>query len=273
MCTSETAAIGIVEFRSGVDLILEMIALRHQIAVLKRCGTRRPYFRRWDRLLWILLSRWCPGWWQALMIVQPDTVLWWRRNGWPGFWRYRSCGRWRGERPKISRELRELIVRMARENFLWGAPRIHGELLMLGFEVSQATVSRYMTTSDRRPGQSWRTFIRLQALSFTRRDLEAVSHSEQVGPYNQSPGRTQISLFARPSAASRFLLNSRNDHSPAQVRMPGPPHLARASPCLASRAPHFCADQLLSKHSCPALHRKRSMRVALKGWPIPAARP
>jgi Homeodomain-like domain len=71
---------------------------------------------------------------------------------------YRSRGRWRGGRPRVSREVRELIVQMARENFTWGAPRIHGELLMLGSDVSQATVSRYLSTVYRRPGQSWRTF-------------------------------------------------------------------------------------------------------------------
>jgi len=84
----------------------------------------------------ILLSRWWPGWRQSLMIVQPETVLRWRRDGWSGFWRHRSRGRWRGGRPKIGREVRDLITRMARANFLWGAPRIHGELLMLGFKVS-----------------------------------------------------------------------------------------------------------------------------------------
>jgi len=107
------------------------------------------------------------------MIIQPETVKRWRRNGWSGLWRYRSAGRWRGGRPRVSREVRELINRMARENFLWGAPRIHGELLMLGFKVSQATVSRYMATVHRSPGQSWRTFIRNQALAFRYRyDLE-----------------------------------------------------------------------------------------------------
>src|SRR5215470_9526936 len=146
--------------RSRTDVALEAIALRHQIAVLKRSGTRRPCFRSWDRLFWILLSWWWPRWRQALMIVQPETVVRWRREVWSVFWRYRARGRWRGGRPRVSREVRELIVRMARENFIWGAPRIHGELLMLGFEVSQATVSRYMSTVYRRPGQSWRTFIR-----------------------------------------------------------------------------------------------------------------
>ena len=81
-------------------------------------------------------------------------------------WRYRSRGRWRGGRPRVSCEVRHLIARMARENFLWGAPRIHGELLMLGFSVSQATVSRYLPARSRRRGQSWRTFLRNQASAF-----------------------------------------------------------------------------------------------------------
>ena len=158
------------EPRTHTDLVLEAIALRHQIGVLKRSGTRRPCFRLWDRLFWIFLSWWWPNWHESLLIVQPATVQRWRRNGWSGLWRYRSRGRWRGGRPKVSREVRCLITRMARENFLWGAPRIHGELLMLGFQVSQATVSRYLSTSGRSRGQSWRTFIRNQAIAFSDKD-------------------------------------------------------------------------------------------------------
>jgi putative transposase len=130
--------------RTRTALLLESIALRHQIAVLERSGTRRPCFRLWDRLFWILFSRWWPQWRDSLTIVQPETVLRWRREGWSALWRYRSRGRRRGGRPRISNEVRHLIVRMARENFLWGAPRLHGELLMLGFSVSQATVSRHL---------------------------------------------------------------------------------------------------------------------------------
>src|SRR5208337_4393638 len=122
----------------------------------------------WDRLFWILFSRWWPQWRDSLIIVQPETVLRWRRGGWLALWRYRSRGRWRGGRPRVSGEVRNLIARMARENFLWGAPRIHGELLMLGFRVSQATVSRYMPARSRRPGQSWRIFLRNQAMAFVR---------------------------------------------------------------------------------------------------------
>jgi hypothetical protein len=147
--------------------LLESIALRHQIAVLERSRTRRPCFRIWDRLIWILFSRWWPQWRDSLIIVQPATVLRWRREGWSALWRYRARGRWRGGRPRVSSEIRHLIAQMARENFLWGAPRIHGELLMLGFSVSQATVSRYMPARGRRLGQSWRTFLRNQAMAFS----------------------------------------------------------------------------------------------------------
>src|ERR1700731_2445562 len=126
------------EPRTLAALLLESIALRHQIAVLERSRTRRPCFRLWDRLFWILFSRWLPQWRDSLIIVQPETVLRWRRDGWSALWRYRARGRWRGGRPRISSEVRHLIIRMARENFLGGAPRIHGELLMLGFSVSLA---------------------------------------------------------------------------------------------------------------------------------------
>ena len=136
------------EPRTRTALLLEAIALRHQIAVLERSGTRRPCFRRWDRLFWILFSRWWPQWRDSLIIVQPETVLRWRRDGWSRLWRYRSRGRWRGGRPRVSMEVRHLIVRMAGDNFIWGAPRIHGELRMLGFSVSEATVSRYMPVTS-----------------------------------------------------------------------------------------------------------------------------
>ena len=147
IATSGAVPVARSELRTRTALLLEAIALRHQIAVLERSRTRRPCFRRFDRLLWILLSRWWPQWRESLMIVQAETVLRWRRNGWSAIWGYRSRGRWRGGRPRVSSEVRHLITQMARENFLWGAPRIHGELLMLGFTVSQATVSRYLPAS------------------------------------------------------------------------------------------------------------------------------
>lgn len=110
------------EQRSRTALLLELIVLRHQIAVLKRGGTCRPCFRWIDRLFWILLSRGWTQWRESLVIIQAETVLRWRRNGWLALWRYRSRGRWRGGRPRVSNEVRHLITQMARENFLWGAP-------------------------------------------------------------------------------------------------------------------------------------------------------
>jgi len=150
-------------FRGRAALVAEAIVLRYQVAVLQRSGTRRPRFRASDRLFWALLSRWWSGWRKGLVLVQPETVLRWRRQGLSLIWSYRSRGRWRGGRPRIAREIRDLIAGMARDNFLWGAPRIHGELLKLGFSVSQATVSRYMPDPRWRRSQSWRTFIRNQA--------------------------------------------------------------------------------------------------------------
>jgi hypothetical protein len=171
------------EPRTLTGLWLESIALRHQIAVLQRSRTRRPRFRLWDRLFWVLFSRWWPQWRDSLIIVQPETVLRWRREGWTALWRYRSRGRWRGGRPRISSEVRDLIAQMARENFLWGAPRIHGELLMLGFAVSQATVSRYMPEQGKRRGQSWRTFLRNQAMAFARSEFYEERSSGDAGPH------------------------------------------------------------------------------------------
>jgi hypothetical protein len=168
-------------FRKRSDLVLELIVLRHQVAVLKRTATRRPCLRPGERLLWVVLSRWWADWQRSLVFVQPATVLRWRRRGWWLIWGFGSRGRWRGGRPRIDREIRALIVRMSRENFLWGAPRIHGELLKLGFEVSQATVSRYMPRRSYPPTQSWRTFLRNQALGIGIIDLgDAAGISDQL---------------------------------------------------------------------------------------------
>jgi len=146
------------------DLLLEHLVLRHQLAVLERTGTGRPYFYPSERLFWVVLSRWWTDWQRGLIIVQPATVLRWRRRGLRAGWKSGSRGRWRGGRPRIDSEIRALVVRMAHENFLWGAPRIHGELLKLGFDVSQATVSRYMPRRSHPPFQTWRTFLQNQAL-------------------------------------------------------------------------------------------------------------
>jgi hypothetical protein len=123
-------------FRSRVDTSLELLALRQQIAVLKR-QRPSPLLTRFDRFFWTILRQAWPRWSDVLAIVKPETVIGWHRTGFRLYWRWRS--RARGGRPKISTEIRNLIGTMAVENAGWGAPKIHGELLKLGFEVSERT--------------------------------------------------------------------------------------------------------------------------------------
>jgi transposase InsO family protein len=142
-------------------LALEATALRQQLAVFKRKQTR-PRLHRFDRLFWIVLRRLWPGWPEALIIVKPETVVSWHRAGFRLFWRCRSGLRPPG-RPKVSKEIRQLIRRMKTENPSWGAPRIHGELLHLGFDISEPTVSRYLQRLKRRHSEAkakrWSAFL------------------------------------------------------------------------------------------------------------------
>ena len=144
-------------FKSRESLILENAALRHQISVLQR-NCSRPTLRWRDRAFWDVLSCLWPNWRRSLFIVQPRTVVNWHRKGFRFYWRWKSRYRWPG-RPRLSREVRELIRQMSTANPLWGALRIHGELLKLGIGVSQATVSKYMVKPEHRPSQSWQTFL------------------------------------------------------------------------------------------------------------------
>ena len=123
------------------ELALENLALRQQLAILHR-KTKRPTLNKADRAFWVALFRLWPDWHNALILVKPETVIGWHRKGFKLYWTSES--RNRGGRPPIDAEIRTLIRRIASENPTWGAPRIHGELLKLGFEVAQATVSRYM---------------------------------------------------------------------------------------------------------------------------------
>ena len=131
------------------ELLLEILALRHQLSVLGRTDGR---FRPSDRLLWVCLRWWWPRWSEALVLVEPATVARWRREWFRRCWQRRA--RRRPGRPRIDSELRSLIRRMATDNCLWGAPRIHGELLKLGFTVSERTVSRYLCDRPTRRSQS-----------------------------------------------------------------------------------------------------------------------
>ena len=145
--------------KSRQDLALENIALRQQVASLKhKCP--RPQLTNADRLFWVVISRLWPAWRSALHVVQPATVVRWHRQGFRYFWRWKS--RRRG-RPRVDPEIRQLIRRMCRANPSWRAPRIHGELLKLGLEVSEATVSKYMVRRRGPPSQTWRTFLESHA--------------------------------------------------------------------------------------------------------------
>jgi putative transposase len=138
--------------KSRRALVLENLALRHQLDVLQR-NAKRPRLTNRDRALWVVLSRLWADWRKPLTLVQPDTIIRWHRQGFRLYWKWKSRSRWPGRR-KLPKEIRDLIGTMSRDNPLWGAPRIHGELLKLGIEISQATVSKYMVRHRKRPSQS-----------------------------------------------------------------------------------------------------------------------
>jgi hypothetical protein len=121
------------------DLVLENVALRQQLNAMKR-SIKRPQIRTKDRLFWVLFSRFWSNWQEPLIVVRPETVVRWHRKGFKLFWKFKS--RRKGpRRPPISPEIRDLILKMAAANPIWGAPRINGELLKLGIEISERTVS------------------------------------------------------------------------------------------------------------------------------------
>ena len=143
--------------RSRAAVELENLALRHQLHVLLRQRPGRLHLFTFDRLLWVLLYRLWPRCLEVMVLVKPATIIQWHRHGFRLFWRWRS----RSGRPSVKREIRDLIRQMSRANPLWGAPRIHGELLKLGIEISQATVAKYtVRRGGTQPSQNWRTFLR-----------------------------------------------------------------------------------------------------------------
>jgi putative transposase len=143
--------------RSRAALQLEILASRHQLQVLQRSRRRRFRLTQPDRLLWIWLSRIWNSWRSAIVIVKPDTVIAWHRRRFRLYWTWKS--RRRFGRPTVPADVRTLIRTMSQANQLWGAPRIHGELLKLGINVSQASVAKYIVRGRRPPSQSWRTFL------------------------------------------------------------------------------------------------------------------
>ena len=159
-------------FKSKSRLEAENSALRHQLIVLRRKVHGRVRLTNIDRWFFIQLYRWFPSILQVLTIVRPETLVQWHRAGFRCYWRWRS--RPRGGRPQIEADLRVLIRRMSIENPLWGAPRIHGELLKLGFGVAQSSVAKYMVKRRGPPSQGWKTFLRNHAPDIAAMDLFVV---------------------------------------------------------------------------------------------------
>ena len=159
-------------FKSKSGLEAENAALRHQLIVLQRMVRSRVQLTNGDRLFLVQLYRWFPSVLKAITIIRPETLVRWHRAGFRRYWRWKSHSL--GGRPKIAADLRALIRRMSAENPLWGAPRIRGELLKLGFEVAQSSVAKYMVKRCGPPSQGWRTFLRNHASDVAAMDLFVV---------------------------------------------------------------------------------------------------
>ena len=159
-------------FKSRSRLEAENLFLRHQLSIALRRAPPRLRLLGIDRALLIWMTRLWPSLLGAAQVVQPETILRWHRAGFKAYWRWKSPNR--AGRPKIDRGLRDVIQRMSRENPLWGAARIHGELLMLGFKVAQSTVSKYMVRRRNPPSQTWKTFLRNHAEAIAAIDMFVV---------------------------------------------------------------------------------------------------
>jgi transposase InsO family protein len=190
--------------RSRVALEAEILVLRQQLNVLRRVSSKRPPFISIDRLILAGICQLFPKIYDALAIVRPDTVVRWHRAGFRSYWRWKSrrrCGR-----PTVPLEIRRLIREMSIANPLWGAPRIHGELLKLGIDVGQTSVAKYMARRRAPPSQGWKTFLRNHAEGIAAMDLfvvPTISFRLLYGLLIMGHGRRQILWFgvtARPTA-------------------------------------------------------------------------
>jgi transposase InsO family protein len=159
-------------FKSKLRLEAENAVLRHQLIVLRRKLKGRARLTNNDRWFFVQMYRWFPSILQVLTIVRPETLVRWHKVGFRCYWRSKSHRR--GGRPQIAMELRRLIRLMSMENPLWGAPRIHGELLKLGFEVAQSSVAKYMVKHHGPPSLGWKTFLRNHAPDIVAMDLFVV---------------------------------------------------------------------------------------------------
>ncbi len=159
--------------RSRASLQLEMLALRQQLAMIASRDGKRLRFRQSERIFWVWLYRLWPACLQTLAIFKPDTLVRWHRKGFRLYWTWKSRRR-QGGRPSIDPGVRELIRTMSRNNVGWGAPRIHGELQMLGIQISESTVAKYMIRHRNPPSQTWRTFLENHAAELVSVDFFTV---------------------------------------------------------------------------------------------------
>src|ERR1700736_6180520 len=183
-------------FRSRVSLEAEILILRHQLNIQRRHLPKRLAFSAMDRLIFVGLYRLVPNTIKALTIVKPDTVIRWHRTGFRSYWRWKS--RHRCGRPIAPLEIRRLIREMSIANPLWGAPRIHGELLKLGIEIGQTSVAKYMARRRGPPSQGWKTFLRNHADGIVAMDLfvvPTISFRLLYGLLIMGHGRRQILWF------------------------------------------------------------------------------
>ena len=190
--------------RSRIMLEAEILILRQQINVLRRAAPKKLSFNTIDRLIFVGLYRLFPRVCDALAIVKPDTIVRWHRAGFRSYWRWKS--RRRGGRPIVPLEVRRLIREMSIANPLWGAPRIHGELLKLGIDIGQTSVAKYMVRRRGPPSQGWKTFLHNHADGIAAMDLfvvPTISFRLLYGLLIMGHGRRQILWFgvtAHPTA-------------------------------------------------------------------------
>jgi len=167
-------------FRSRARIEAENLALRHQLNVVRRRASGRLQLRSSDRILFVWLYRLWPGVLASVVTIKPETVVRWHRRGFKAYWQWKS--RETPGRPRIAKEIRNLIRDVSIANPLWSAPRIHGELLKVGIDVAQSTVAKYMVKGRRPPSQSWKAFLR-----------------------NHADGIASVDFFVAPTAALKLL--------------------------------------------------------------------
>jgi putative transposase len=211
-------------FHSRTVRELEVLVLRHQLHVLRRQRPSRPRLIAIDRLLWVWLYRLWPRCLDAMVLVKPATVVQWYCQGFRRLWRWRS----RSGGRQFDSEIRDLIRQMSSANPLWGAPRIHGELLKVGIEISQATVAKYMIRRSSAPSPTWRSFLRNQASGIAAIDMFVVASasfrllyvmlrgSHYASSEDLCIGGFSISIMSRPSVvqiAARFTSRTNSSKS------------------------------------------------------------